>query len=584
MTIYRKLTQIIQVVLLLVTSVLFVRCDLTLIPEDSISPDTFFSSANDLQLWTNQFYTMLESADNAAERNADDVIDRTFQDIIGGTRSPSTEEGWNWRQLRRIHYYLEHSHNCEDVNARNQYDGVAYFFKAYFYFEKVKRYGDVPWYDAVIASSDEEMLKKPRDSRDLVMDSVMANFDKAIALLPNTKSESTVTKWAALAFKSRAALYEGTFRKYHGLTRAEKYLQQAADAAEEFIFQSGYSLYNVGEEPYRDLFVSDQAIVQEVVLARIYNFPELNIPTSIQGNIINLRQGFTKRFVNHYLMADGSYFSAKSGYETMTYVEEVESRDPRLRQTLLAPGYVQKGNTQPTRNELQAVTGYQPIKFVATTAQDGASKGTADFPLMRAAEVYLNYAEAKAELGTLTQEDLAISLNKTRDRASMSHLNMSKANESPDPLLLQYYPNVTQSANTGVILEIRRERTIEFVMEGNRQWDMLRWKEGQQMMNTPNPYLGCYFPGLGLYDMDNDGSNDLELYTDVPTSSIPNKVMIGVDVVLSEGTHGNIVAFNTVETRWNEERDYLWPIPADQRVLTGGALTQNPGWEDGLDF
>lgn len=584
MTAKRKFKQIITTTISFWTILLFAQCDLTLLPEDSISPETFFGSANDLQLWTNQFYTMLDHADNAAERNADDVIDRNFQDVVAGTRSPSTEGGWNWSQLRRIHYYLENSHQCLDKNARDQYDGVAYFFKAYFYFEKVKRYGDVPWYDQVIFSNDEALLKKPRDDRGLVMDSVMSCFNKAIDLLPSTKSTSRVTKWTALAFKSRAALYEGTFRKYHGLPDAEKYLQKAATSSREFIENSGYSLYNEGGEPYRDLFSSDQAKTEEIVLARIYNFPDLNIPTSIQGNIVNLRQGFTKRFINHYLMSNGQCFSTSTGYQTKTYVEEVESRDPRLRQTILTPGYVQKGNKQPTRNELLAATGYQPIKFVATTAQDGASKGTADFPLMRSAEVFLNYAEAKAELGTLTQDDIELSVNKIRERANMPGLNLIVANSNPDELLQTYYPNVTISQNTGVILEIRRERTVELVMEGNRQWDMLRWKEGQQIVNVPNPFYGCYFPGPGLYDMDNDGINDLELYTNVATSNISNKKMIGSDVLLSEGAFGYIVAFPTVETTWNEGRDYLWPIPADQRVLTQGILTQNPGWEDGLDF
>lgn len=562
----------------------FSGCDLTLLPEDTTTPEFYFKTESDLELWTNQFYTMLDNADNSAGLNADDVVDRNFQDIIAGNRSAASESGWTWKQLRAVNYYLENSGNCADSKVRDHYDGVAYFFRAYFYFVKVRRYGDVPWYDRVLKSNDTEALKKSRDDRGYVMDKVMEDFDRAITLLPNSKSVSRVTRWAALAFKSRAALYEGTYRKYHGLESADKYLEMAEAAALRFINESGYALYDEGTEPYRDLFCSDAAKASEVVLARIYNFPTLTLPTSIQHNIINDKQGFTRRFMNHYLMADGSRYTDKPNYKTMFYTDEVKSRDPRMAQTVLCPGYKQKGSSSVTRNALLASTGYQPIKFVATASQDGASKGTADWPLMRAAEVYLNYAEAKAELGTLVQKDLDVSVNKIRSRADMSDLNLTTANNNPDNYLMSCYPNVSRNGNTGIILEIRRERTVELVMEGIRQWDMLRWKEGSQMVNTPNPFYGCYIPGPGIYDMDGDGTNDLEIYEAVASGTIATTKRIGTDIILSGETSGYIVAFSTVVCTWDENRDYLWPIPADQRVLTGGKLTQNPGWTDSTNF
>ena len=156
--------------------------------------------------------------------------------------------------------------------------------------------------------------------------------------------------------------------------------------------------------------------------------------------------------MNHYLMADGSRYTDKQGWETDDFVAETSNRDPRMAQTVLCPGYIQKGATKVTANNLNALTGYQPIKYIAESKYDGANKAFTDWSLFRAAEVYLNYAEAKAELGTLTQNDLDISINKIRDRARMPHLNMSAANANPDPLMLKYYPNVTRSTNTGVIL------------------------------------------------------------------------------------------------------------------------------------
>lgn len=145
------------------------------------------------------------------------------------------------------------------------------------------------------------MLKKPREDRGIIMDHVMSDLDDAIDMLPRDKDVARVTRWAALAFKSRAALYEGTWRKYRGLPDADKYLQQAADAAATFIAESGYSLYKEGTEPYRDLFCSDDAKQSEVILARLYNFEGLNLAHSVQFNIRNAATGFTRRFMNHYL-------------------------------------------------------------------------------------------------------------------------------------------------------------------------------------------------------------------------------------------------------------------------------------------
>ena len=578
-----------KIIILGMVTTLFSSCDLTLLPENAVTPENYFQNKSDLELWTNQFYTLLDEPDASAGTNADDMIDKGMGQVIEGTRSAASETGWSWSKLRHINYFLQHSSNCDDETARSQYNGVAQFFRAYFYFVKVRRYGDVPWYNQVLGSEDQELLAKARDSREFVMDRILKDFEDAATSLP-TKSTDTrntrVTKWAALAFASRAALYEGTYRKYHGLDNYEKYLEIAASTAKQFIDESGFSLYKEGTEPYRDMFCADNAKTTEVVLARVYNFEGLQLSHSVQFSIANLQMGFTRRFMNHYLMTDGTRFTDKQGYETMFYTDEVKDRDPRLQQTVLCPNYIQKGETTVTANDLTAYCGYRPIKFVGTKEHDGAAKSTSDWPLMRAAEVYLNYAEAKAELGTLKQEDLDISINKIRERAKMPDLILTDANNNRDPYLSNCYPHVEQGANKGVILEIRRERTIELVMEGLRQWDLFRWKEGKQMFNQYIPYYGIYIPGVGTYDMDGDGKPDLEIYETTATSQCDNKKKLDKDIYLSNGTSGYIIGFPKVTygNDWKEERDYLWPIPADQRVLTQGILTQNPGWEDGLSY
>jgi hypothetical protein len=558
----------------------FSSCNLDLTPEDTLSPKTYFKNGPQLELWANHFYSLLPDADDLAKQNADDNISSELGETLMGQRSAASEDGWNWDRLRDINYYLQHSNQCSDENARKHYDGVAYFFRAYFYFEKVKRYGDVPWYDQVLNSNEDKLLAKPRQDRELIMDSVMKDLDRAITMLPVKKDPVHVTKWTALAFKSRAALYEGTFRKYRGMNNYEKYLKQAADAGEEFINNSGYKLYTKGAEPYRTLFNSIDAVSDEVILTKKYSNTS-NVRHSIPFNIIIYRQGFTKRFMNHYLMSDGSRFDEQPGWQTMGYVAETKHRDPRLSQTVLCPGYVQVDTSKETVNDLSALTGYRPIKFVNASPYDGSLKAITDYPLFRAAEVYLNFAEAKAELGTLSQIDLDKSINKIRDRVGMPHLNMLAANTTPDNLLLQYYPNVTKNTNTGVILEIRRERTVELALEGFRLWDIFRWKEGQQLTKE---FDGCYFPGPGEYDLNEDGIADILLYTTNKGNFKGASFKIGKDIILTNNTSGNIHALSNITISWDENRDYLWPIPASERVLTSGALTQNPGWTDTTNF
>ena len=571
--------KILTIILIMAPIIGLTSCDLTMTPEDTISPESYFQNKNQLELWTNGFYSQFDNAEQVAATNADDNIDNALGDVLMGQRSAADESGWTWERLRDINYYLQNSHNCADASARDQYDGVAYFHRAYFYWVKVRRYGDVPWYDQVIKTSDTQYLYQPRDTRELVMQHIMEDLDNAIEMLATKNDLVRVTKWTALALKARVALFEGTFRKYHGLADSDKYLELAAKAAEEFIDKSTYKLYSAGETPYRDLFNSADAKSEEVILTRKYS-ATANVMHGVQFNITNERQGFTKRFMNHYLMSDGTYFSSQAGYETKTFTEEVVNRDPRLAQTVLCPGYIQKGSEKVTANTLNALTGYQPIKYVGEAAYDGANKSFIDFPLFRTAEVYLNFAEAKAELGTLTQADLDKSINKIRDRAKMPHMKLSDANSAPDPLMVEYYPNVS-TGNRGVILEIRRERTVELCMEGFRLWDIIRWKEGAQLTK---PFLGCYFPGEGQYDMDNDGVNDLLLYSTDKGSFKGTTKQIGKDVILTNGTSGNIHALGTITISWNENRDYLWPIPASERVLSGGVLTQNPGWFDSTSF
>ncbi len=577
--------------ILLACAALFCSCDdwLTRIPQDSMTPEMFFKSEIECELYTNDFYTLLPGTGIYSE-TADYIIPLELSESVLGTRTvPASESQWNWEKLRDINFFLEHSHQCEDPLVRAEYDGVARFFRAYFYFEKVKRYGDVPWVDETL-DADSEKLYKGRDDRELVMQNILKDIDYAIANLPGRRNSFKVTKWTALALKSRIFLFEGTFRKYHGIGDWEKYLTESASAAEVFIKQSGYTLYKTGSTPYKSLFILNDSDQTEVVLSRIYNV-SLGLKHDVNGRFTSISQGrpgIAKDVVNMYLMNNGDRFTEKEGWETMGFVEECANRDPRLAQTIRTPGYVREGGSALVAPNMAAtMTGYQIIKYVGEEKYDSYNSSENDLPVIRAAEIYLNYAEAKAELGTLTQSDIESTVNKLRSRVGMKGmLDMAEANGNPDPYLETAYPNVSVD-NKGVILEIRRERTVELMAEGHRYYDIMRWKEGKRFERQ---FYGIYFDGVGQYDLDGNGKMDFELYDgDKPAEEEGVVYMSLTEARLSEGSKGYITCHDQTkdgarQREWREDRDYLYPVPTKDRINTEGAITQNPNWNDGLSF
>lgn len=160
-------------------SLMFVSCDLTQEPEDTMSPDTYFKTATQLGLWTQGYYDMLDS-DGIVATNADDNVDNALGELMMGQRTAASSSGWNWGALRRVNYYFERKACDESVSA--PYDAESYFFRAYFYFVKVRRFGDVPYYTQVLKDNDTELLRKKRDDRGYVIDRVLEDLDEAYRL------------------------------------------------------------------------------------------------------------------------------------------------------------------------------------------------------------------------------------------------------------------------------------------------------------------------------------------------------------------------------------------------------------------
>lgn len=584
-------------------------CDdnLDLTPKDQVSEKDYFKTETDLQLFSNPFYNNLLKSE-IYNQQSDVLVKRDLStEMRGGSDRTMPKKGgggWSWTDLRRMNTLIAHADMCPDQAAVTKYVAVTRFFRAYFYYEKVARFGDVPWYEVELGSGD-EALYKPRDSRELIMTKMIEDIDFAIANLPEKTAEKSVpyraTRYAAMALKARFCLFEGTFRKYHNLTLEghdyKYYLDQAAEAARMLIDSHQYKLHSTGhpESDYLNLFAAEDANKDEYILAIKYDY-SMNIRHNATAFAVMTTQGspgLTKKMVNQYLMADGSRFTDRPGFERLFFTEEVVGRDPRLAQTIRTPGYKRIGQSKVSAPDLAAsVTGYQLAKFVQNPDDyskqvDRADMSACDLPVFRYAEVLLNYAEAKAEAGTLTQQDLDISINELRKRVGMPALSMSQANADPDPYLTSAetgFPNVNGS-NTGVILEIRRERAIELMAEGFRWNDLMRWKAGWAINQ---PITGTYFPGPGEYDLSGDGVPDVILYpSDAAKPATPHGealFRIGEDLKLTEGNRGFLNPHrDVVRTPFNEGRDYLYPIPPAERSLNR-QLTQNPGWDDGLNF
>lgn len=553
------------------------------LPETDISPQLYFNTENDLIVYTNSFYDDLPGTDTyGADNESDNIEPSAISLLMSGKRTvpgSASEAGWTWQSLRNVNFFLENYQKAAvSQEIKDKYAGLARFFRAWFYFKKVQQFGDVPWYSSSLHVNSPD-LYKGRDPRALVTDSIRADLDFAIAHLGAEKNISRINKWSALALKSRVCLFEGTFRKYHDelnlASTADALLQEAQEAAAQ-IMQSGlYKLYSTGQptQDYQNLFTAESANTDEVILAEVYDasFNKTHTGNGAYTSPTLGNPGFTKSFVNSYLMQDGSSFTNRPDADKLLFSEEVKNRDPRLAQTLRTPGYKRTGTTTVLNPDFtNALTGYQCIKYVTGTNQDGYNSNTNDLPVFRYAEVLLNYAEAKAELGSFTQSDADLSINALRARVGMAPLQAGAL------VTDAYQRSLYTHSVSNLIVEVRRERRIELAMEGFRYHDIMRWKEGHLLAET---FQGMYFPGKGTFDLDGNGKDDFALVDEKPASPIAGiqYYILGNDKALSDGNSGKIIVHPTTVKVFNENKDYLYPLPSSELTLNTN-LVQNPNW------
>lgn len=590
-------------ILLAVLAVFVAACkkgDLDRFPQDSISPNLFFNTEDDLALYVNGLLSLPDRNSYLNDQSSDNVATTASVEVknvmLGNANSQNITGGWSWTRLRNINYFLE-NYNKANVSSeiKRHYVGLARYYRAAFYLDKVKRFSDVPWYSKTLNPDDKD-LYKARDPRALVMDSVMADLDYAYKNVREKVPTGTPGKWAVATLYTRTALYEGTYRKYHDelnlQATANTFLQTAAKIADEVIASGKFSIYNTQKpaSDYATLFSSqDLTSNPEVILVNVFDLTKnkgQNVNSTVFGDY---EQAAARDLVQSYLMKDGTKFTDVANYDKFGFVKEFENRDPRLAQTLAYPGWINAGNTTPYIQRLNKnFTGYHQLKGYVNSTDNNTLNGV-DFPVYRYAEILLSYAEAQAELGTLTQAQLDKSLNLLRRRAGLPDLNMAQANAAPDAVMSPQFPNI--ASNKGVILEIRRERRVEFAFENTRYDDLMRWKAGQLLTKSPE---GMYFPGLGKYDLTGDGVEDIILIDRSQTipgeaqkesNSLGVKLIyyrtgaIGTDatVFLKNGTSGGAIVTESVTRNFVEPKYYYRPIP-NQDVVLNPNLKQIFGW------
>lgn len=566
-------------------------------PETSISEEMFFKTPKDLELYTNGLYGIIGSS--YWDLGTDNLIYLDNVDIytvMRGERTPDNVGEWSWSNIRKVNFMLARVNQAEgDQIEINHYVGLARMFRAKLYYDKVLSYSDVPWYSRDLQTTDTELLYKTQDSRSLVVDSIMADLDFAANNMKEDMGSRTIwSRYGALAMQARIALSEGSWRRYHPeleLNDADRFFRVAIDACKKIMDSGEYSLSTTpsGEIPaYEAMFCNeDLSTNNEMIFYEDYD-KALGRMHNAQA-ALDWQSSLSRDLMEDYLvLEDGETktFQEVPQHETMTLLEVFKNRDPRMSQTFMAPGFTRSKNTEPHRQKISN-GGYPQVKFEPRTYdQLEWGKSYTDLPVIRYAEVLLMYAEAKAELGELTQEDIDLTINLIRRRAGVPNATLSSWLSKIDPVYANRYPNVT-SSQKGAILEIRRERRIELACEGFRYKDLMRWKCGKLLEKAPE---GMYIDKLGYIDVTGDGQPDYALVkTQADADAIPEedklKYKLTVEILdgntyeLTEGDKGYVRLISQVGKWTFVEPKYYYSPMATGDIILNPNLVQNKYWQ-----
>lgn len=521
------------------------------LPESQLSDSTFWKTANDLKLAVNAIYSSLPNTEeNAYDNRTDNTYGRARNDISDGSRVVTTNNA-DWTKfftaIRMANNILAKSVEItDDTIAVKKYVAEARFFRGYFYFELTKRFGDLPLLLRIYDETD-TLVKAHRTNRKIVLDSAIKDLEFAQKILPKASEQSSeeygrITSGAATGIIARIGLFEGTWSKYHQNDEAakSKYLDTALAACKRLMDENYYSLFKYSAKPdssyfYLFQYAGEGPTNHENMLVRLFGENVRNsIASHTYTQLLDIGQACpTRSLVDAYLYKDGLPLGKSPLTRTQDSVQsEFIDRDPRLGMTVFNKNlwYV-SSFYQPTF--LNTLTGYKTAKYFITKDYN-TNVSFVDDIVLRYGEILLTYAEALFEKnGTITDNDLNISINLLRDRAGMPHL--TNAFVSSNSLTMQE--------------EIRRERRIELAIESySRYWDLIRWKQAEVIL--PKAILGS------------------KIYAGQQTN-LPDKPPLTTD--------GYLIVQPSAQRVFNVQRDYLTPIPNND-IGTDPNMTQNPGW------
>ena len=536
------------------------------LPQDRLVDESYWSSEQNIRTYAYGFYSAYFTGYGSNYTWGNYFSGQSLNDDFAPSNPPQFTKtvpasggGWTFTWVRRANVMIERAPTAPiSEEAKKHWVGVGRFFRALEYNDLVKRFGDVPWYGKTMQEDDPD-LYKPRDSRILVMDSVLEDFKYAAANVRDADgtAQLSVNKSVVLAFMSRVFLYHGTYLKYHNINpaKATEYLEAAKWAANEVIKSGKFS---IGDN-YRSVFNSaDLGGKKEVILFRKY---ETGVLMHSLHSYVNkeAQTGASKDAVDAFLCKDGLPIKVSPLYKGDKGIANVMGdRDPRLVETFVPElrlnGVVTNYST----------SGYSVRKFLNDAMKDlpeGSSNvNITDAPVIRYGEVLLNYAEAVAELGQITQADLDKSINALRKRPDCKMPDLQVLGGKPAVGGVVFDDPDRDPTVPSLIWEIRRERRTELMFEGFRLDDLKRWKKLEYTDTQGNPDIN-----LGAWIKKSD-------YTTLK------------DVVLVDNAAEGYIqpAWKAVSQRlYSDPKVYLEPLPLDQIKLyqdQGKILAQNPGW------
>lgn len=552
-----------KIYLLLIVTFLVAGCTLNREPETSLADPNFWKSEKDLRGACNRLYIDLPGFSH--DKRSDELVGPNQDIVSSGNRSvPGTSGDWTdpYKKIAICNNIIVKGEITPvSEEARNRWIAEARFFRAYHYFDLVKKYGDVPLILKVFGNTTDPDIKRARDPRETVIQQCYTDLEFALQWLPKIdalKSESDwgrVSQSAALGMIVRIGLYEGTHSKYHQTTGGDykAHLKRAIDAAETMIYtEKKHDLYT----DFQKLFYFDGEGSQnkESVFVKIYGPNGAGTITHNNSRGLENTAAITRSMLDNFLYSDGlpREKSPLAKHPEVRYNDVLENRDPRLAMTIYAAGEeAYKGTYKPFKTDDQAHGYGYPIKKGFMLDQWSTnSKETVDKIIIRYAEILISYAEALYEYnGSISDQKLDETINYVRQRVGFN-IKLTNA--------------FVQSNNLDMLKEIRRERMVEFIDEGLHYNDIIRWKTAEEVL--PKAVLGL------LYNSEDTPVKENELGGRLTDK---NGYYKG-DKLYDEG---NIFVIEEAGSRsFDPKRDYLYPIPSYEIGTSGGNIKQNPYW------